>query len=403
MTFICSGDQFFEEMWRLIDESNYRCWILTYHFKNSEVANKTIQKLIEASERGVNVALYVDWLNFSITRDQKKRLADAKVEIYTLNPMFPWQKGFFTKEIFRRYHQKMFLADDTVIIGSSNIDDHYAGPKYGKSTFQDLNILVKNPKLANQAKHNFLLIKQSFLEQKIEIDETEEYDDNFEILASDVGSFKYDIQERILSMIENAKNRIILVQGYYAKIKKMDEAIGRALDRGVKVEVITSKKRDQPVYQNLKNYSLLKPIRPKGAVGSEYIGSVLHMKAYIIDDAFCLGSFNHDKWSWNINKELNIFSKEKALTEELLNHIDRIKSRCIPITKTRKDFILDYIISKFWKVSLYLTERLMNTKRQSKCYLPDAYIEDKISSIEERFNRKKTCLSTFKLSLVNIF
>ena len=47
-------------------------------------------------------------------------------------------------------------------------------------------------------------------------------------------------------MINKAKKEVEIIQPYYYPIKKIEWFIVDALDRGVKVKLITSGKRDQP-------------------------------------------------------------------------------------------------------------------------------------------------------------
>jgi phosphatidylserine/phosphatidylglycerophosphate/cardiolipin synthase-like enzyme len=53
-----------------------------------------------------------------------------------------------------------------------------------------------------------------------------------------------EIQDHILTSIINAKHKIVMVQPYYYPIRIFEDEIIRAMDRGVKVELITSAKRD---------------------------------------------------------------------------------------------------------------------------------------------------------------
>ena len=54
---------------------------------------------------------------------------------------------------------------------------------------------------------------------------------------------------------------------------------------------------------------------------------VLHVKGYITDDKTTLGSFNHDWWSWGLNNELNLYIRDKDITEDILKRLNVIKER----------------------------------------------------------------------------
>jgi phosphatidylserine/phosphatidylglycerophosphate/cardiolipin synthase-like enzyme len=101
---------------------------------------------------------------------------------------------------------------------------------------------------------------------------------------------KQEIQNHVIDMINNAKREVIIIQPYYLPIKKIERAISDALKRGVKVELITSAKRDQPVYAPLKNLRLTGKLVAEGLQVYELHDKFLHMKAYYVDDEiFTLG------------------------------------------------------------------------------------------------------------------
>ena len=45
-------------------------------------------------------------------------------------------------------------------------------------------------------------------------------------------------------MINSSKKEIILLQPYYYTVKKFENALSKAIERGVKVKVFTTQKRD---------------------------------------------------------------------------------------------------------------------------------------------------------------
>lgn len=68
------------------------------------------------------------------------------------------------------------------------------------------------------------------------------------------------------------------------------------------MELITSAKRDQPVYKYIKNGLLMRRLIRKGVTVYESHEKVLHAKAYVFDDRILtIGSFNNDRWSWRIS------------------------------------------------------------------------------------------------------
>lgn len=92
------------------------------------------------------------------------------------------------------------------------------------------------------------------------------------------------------------------------------------MDRGVKVEILTAAKRDQPVYRFTTNRLLFYNLLHPNMHIYEFPEQLFHMKGYIFDDKeLFYGSFNNDRWSWKLNHEFNILTQEK---EEIQKFMD---------------------------------------------------------------------------------
>ena len=90
-------------------------------------------------------------------------------------------------------------------------------------------------------------------------------------------------------------------------MKNFQSLIVDAIKRGVKVQIITAAKRDQPAYYKMFNSLLLKRLLVNGIQAWQYKPGILHAKGYFIDgNIINVGSFNNDRWSWRINDEVNI-------------------------------------------------------------------------------------------------
>src|SRR5690348_2462773 len=105
---------------------------MTYTYDNSVSANFTFKKLIEAQKRGVKVCLLLDDLNNRSDKGLQEELRAQGGVVHSLNQIVPYWVGLkFSREMFKRHHEKLVVADDVTIIGSANIADVYSGPVYG--------------------------------------------------------------------------------------------------------------------------------------------------------------------------------------------------------------------------------------------------------------------------------
>lgn len=391
MEFIEDGDEFFEQLWDYIDNSHTCCWILSYHMVDNFIANETLRRLIAAADRGVSVVLYVDYLNYWLNPSLARELKSKGGVIKSLNPMNPFDRlqmglAVFSRDVFERYHQKLTLIDSTVIIGSANLDCDYAGPKHGNSKFYDLNVVLKR-QCVREAQEVFQNIADRYgWELKLPL-LPEDPGSNFEIIVSEPQYLRWDIQEKVLQMLESAQRRIVILQGYYFVVPKLMDAIQRAVQRGVEVEMITSKDRDQPAYKHLSNPRLTASMRDLGVKVYEYPRSLLHMKAYVADDSFTLGSFNHDKWSWCLNNELNLLVNDPYQTSRFLARLEGVKRQSV-LVKAEPLSWKRWTLYEFWSWFLVNGEHLMNRRPWLKLHFPEAYISRPGESLENKFSRK---------------
>ncbi|OMJ89669.1 hypothetical protein SteCoe_8121 [Stentor coeruleus] len=400
--FINSGDLFFERLWNMIDRSKTNCWILTYHMAESYIADETIRRLINAAERGVDVVLYVDWLNFYPSKHliEKLRLQGGKVE--TLNDMNIYTRyinnfGVFTKNIFKRYHEKLCVIDNQVTVGSANFDIEYGQLLFGNDKFYDLNIILTK-KCITDAQNLFLEIAGRY-NYKLTPHQMEEIEDNkLDLLSCEPYYFRHDIQEYLLYKINRATKRIILAQGYYYNIKKVQKALKRAAKRGVQIELLTTRYRDQMAYKDLSNAKITKNLIKIGASIYEMSDRILHSKAYIIDDDIIAGSFNNDKWSWSMNSELSLLCTDKKFTHLAMDIIDDIKQNSLDIKLNNTKFVAG-AYAWFWKWFLNTSEIMMNTKKNYKYFLLNAYVYDESNPIEERFALRMQRIKNFSVKI----
>jgi cardiolipin synthase len=109
-------------------------------------------------------------------------------------------------------------------------------------------------------------------------------------------------------MIKKAKESVRIVQPYVQNVASIEDILKDALARGVKVEVVTARYRDQPCYMGLLNSDIFGDLIDKGAVVKEEPFSFLHMKVCEIDNGreITIGSMNQDHWSYETNNEANV-------------------------------------------------------------------------------------------------
>lgn len=407
---VSQGDEYFEKLWDLIDSSETCCWIITYHMKKSFVADETLRRLIKAARRGVDVVLYIDWLNFYPNDIYLGLLRQAGAKVEHLNSMNFIMRALnnapiFSKGIFKRHHEKIALIDNTLILGSANFDIEYAGPKYGNGKFIDINIFIKNRSI-NLIQDYFSSVAETYKFNLPRPSIPEIEDDNLTTIFSEPAFPNYEIQEIILNKIENSKKKITIAQGYYFHIKKIYKALKRASRRNVKIKLITTRDRDQPVYYDLVNSSLAKKLLDIGSRVLETEKHIFHTKMYIIDDEVFIGSFNNDRWSWSMNSEAMIATGHKKVKEDAIKILKGLNSELNEVRRA-KFKLFNGIKAKFWRYFLKASEYVMNAKKNYKYFMLHSFVDDYVP-IEERYAMRmskvmRTLVNTSTMNLMNYF
>jgi cardiolipin synthase len=366
---------------------------------NNFAANVIVAKLIEAQKRGVHVILLVDGFQDGIDRSLKGKLRQAGATVHTLNPFYKLWKLFIRRRLFHRHHEKLVVSDEKVLIGSSNLAEEYGGAKHGTSDYWDLNMFTTHTGL-KQIREYFsyslhLDDSVSLHPQKSDQEVLAELDEKFPdsplvhqdtTLLRSNHPYREEVQENIIKLIDSAEKKVTLIQPYWVPIKKVETALLKARERNVEVELITAAKREQPCYSNLKNGIMMYKLISSGVKVFECPDRFLHMKTYVADDTrFTLGSFNNDKWSWNISNEVNILIESEPETKKLLQMIDSVKGHCRPVTMLRMEEFGNwfYIKTKFWEHFMSVFEWLSNQKRYVKAEKRFMEMEGRLKQYKE--------------------
>lgn len=342
---ISNSDKYWEKYWAKIDKAQKSIFIVTYDLDNKMIANLTLRKLIQAAERGVQVVLLVEHLNFYMKHSLSKELKNIGGIIIKPNPLHKIFSHFYNsnfKKFFNRCHQKVSLIDNDLFLGSLNIAEEYSNIKYGSFDFIDLNIYVKNTICRNKVLYFFKeLIEQNkdqvndqkqerlnsiFKDYSLDDDGivTPNYN-NYEEFLEEYPPKRSEIQDNIYDLLASSEESITIIQPYYNNLKKIEDLLIRAVKRGVKVKIITAEKRDQPAYKYLYNTELFGHLLKNGVEVYEFLDKFFHAKAYYVDHKYLnMGSLNNDRTSFIMNNEANYFLRRNKGNENVFKDFEEM-------------------------------------------------------------------------------
>lgn len=372
---LMGGDEYYYKLFSLINSAKSNIFCVTYTFDDSELANKVLQAIVRALDRGVTVYMVIDDLISNMNPKHKQLIIDHGGIILTRNTVKNIM-NMFDKSFFQRDHEKILFVDNKFLIGSANIGVDYGGKKYGNNFFLDLNVYGKNcliPEFVDmledlifsmQGKMRFdqFQIFNDLHKYKTAYPIFSEFYNNWLKLTYCKQPFHMQIQRNLLWHIDHAQKNIKIIAPYYYPIESLNRALTRAKARGVKVEIVTSVDRDIPAYREFSNSLLFNKLLLQGIEVYEYGHHYLHAKGVLIDDEYLsVGSFNIDRWSWwnNIEAMVEIINHKNELNQ-FKNIYYELKSKSYPVPLKEGVEKEKGIMIRGWKLFHFLCDKLMN-------------------------------------------
>ncbi|MFA6871364.1 MAG: cardiolipin synthase [Bacteroidaceae bacterium] len=326
-----------------------------FNFRNDSIANLLFEILTLKAEEGVKVRVIFDAFgNSSNNKPLKnsflKRLRRKGIEIYKFDPIdFP-----YINHVFHRDHRKIVVIDGLIAYtGGMNVADYYINglPKIGP--WHDMHV-----RIVGSAVHG---LQQMFLEMWEKC--TKETVPNnrffpFPLYSADSLSKTIAVVDRTpritparmrrayVKAIDAARYKIQLVNPYFLPTTTVRHAIKRAIDRGVKVEIMFSSKSDVVFVPDGMSY-LANSLMKRGANIYLYQGGFHHSKIMMVDDLFCtVGSSNLNSRSLRFDYEVNVFVFDPAATAHLTTIFERDKQHCILFD--RNTWHDKTLLKRFW-------------------------------------------------------
>lgn len=380
--------------WRLraIDTATQSLDLQTFLWAFDTVGAQVLDRLIAAADRGVRVKLLVDdtflagedGILLALHRHPNiqyrvynpfKRRADGIVSRWALN------LGEFHR-LDHRMHNKVMVVDNRVaIVGGRNIADEYFG-LHSDANFRDMELIVGGPVVPritrtfddywndrwsfpiDELSHvqtvpaalDDLRAKargpQARYEPETPAQRREQWRDL--VASSRQGQARLlvdrppredpasasdaptQVADALVEIFDQAQREVIIVSAYLIPTPRLETLVGRAIDRGVRIRILTNSISSNnhlaahSAYHNhvrallhggvelheVKTDAKARPLYMLLPVDTKALA--LHAKALIIDDRqVFIGSANLDPRSLRINTEVGLLVESEALNSDL--------------------------------------------------------------------------------------
>jgi len=367
--------------WRLraIDSASESIDLQTFLWKFDTAGSMVLDHVVKAANRGVTVRILVD--DTFLVHEDALLLALAEhpnIEYRVFNPFKRRSGGFATRQFlnlaeFRRLdhrmHNKSMVIDNQVaIVGGRNLADEYFGLD-DAANFRDLELLLGGPNVQRisvafdnywndrwsfpistishtKASEEQLAAARRVTNESLHLhteESTEELTARWLSAVDDAYAGEallyfdeppadnpknrdeapVQVANELISLFDNADSEILIVSAYLIPTPHLEGAVERAIDRGVRVRILTNSIGSNnhltahSAYRNhidtlLEHGAELHEVRTDAKDRDQYmltpVGQkmlALHAKALVIDNnQVFIGSANLDPRSLRINTEM---------------------------------------------------------------------------------------------------
>ena len=385
--------------WRLraIDSATESIDLQTFLWHFDTVGALVLDHVVRAADRGVEIRVLVDD-TFLVHEDELllALAAHPNIDYRVFNPFKRRSGGFATRQLLNlaefhrldhRMHNKAMVVDNRIaIVGGRNLANEYFGLDEA-ANFRDLELMfggdvVQQVSVAfdrywndrwsfpieaishrtasaeelaearRVAEASTQLHEEESPEQRLRswlaIAETADsgqailfVDDPPEDNPKNRDEFPVQVANELVALFDGAESEIVIVSAYLIPTPHLEGAVGRALDRGVRVRILTNSIASNnhltahSAYRNhieglLERGAELHEVRTDARDRVRYMVTpigrkqlALHAKAVIIDDdKVFIGSANLDPRSLRINTEMGFLVLGEAFNRTVRAAVD---------------------------------------------------------------------------------
>ena len=339
MTLLVDGRNAFPEIIRCIGDARTSVQINMFIWRDDEIGNAMAKAVLEAADRGVQVAISVDRYGVTLEKSEeckrsffnKKLTIKEQLQVWGLELFYPenGRRGIVRDEctplynriithpritvsadVWKADHSKYYIIDDEILfLGGINIEDKENGCDISGRVYGDYMVKLQGRTYV-EALRKKLTTGENTLEELF-----------FGVNRKNPTRC-FEMERFYLELIREAKQELHITMAYFSPLKKFTEAILDAHRRGVRVTVVIPEKAN---FQNSSNRRMVRRLlkATNGEIGVFLSPRMLHTKLVMNESWVSLGSTNITKKAFKELDELNLFVKrrdtafERALRESI--------------------------------------------------------------------------------------
>lgn len=316
--------EYLEELFGAIARAQQEIWFEVFWWRDGGFADAMAKALLDALDRGVKVRLTVDGYGAQNGRPSTlAALRQAGAEVAVFAPLRPWSVHLMNK----RTHRRILIIDHEVAYtGGVGIDDVWF-EEHDDPPWADILLRVQGPavrRLAGVFAEHWRLVTGDPLFGAPALRQHEPAGDaRVQVLHSGPVSGVAGMRLAMLYALEAARDSVRIVTPYFIPDPLMVDRLVACRRRGGRVELILpSRKIDHQIVRRASR-TTWGPLLRAGVKIFEHQPTLVHTKALLIDDAWCLvGSMNVDERSFRLNAEIAAGTADERVVKALRECMD---------------------------------------------------------------------------------
>lgn len=315
-----------------------------YKWYNDSIGRHMLDMLAEASARGVKVRLLYDAFGNSgdapnMRTEVVEYYRSKGVNMVGFDPMrFP-----YVNHALHRMHRKMVVIDGRMVYtGGLNVADYYIHGKPEIGRWGDMHACLRGP-IVGEYQRLFADIWYKETGERLDSLAYRNPDANlYHELQGGYEAFVVDrepgkksarIRQGYISCLENAQERVRIINPYVILVSSVRKALRKCIQRGVEVEILLGHKGDNLISEVSTAREVYNLAR-RGAKVWLCQECFHHDKVMVVDDALCtVGTANLDARSLSFDYEINAYFFSPEYCSELNRYFDEHRKLSVMLTE----------------------------------------------------------------------
>ena len=315
---LLNGDQIFPDMLQAIRSAQHSISFETYIYWSGNIGREFADALSERAKAGVKVHVLLDWVGSAKIDDSfLDEMRASGVEIRKFHKPNWYNLG----RLNNRTHRKLLVVDGkTGFTGGVGIAPKWTGNGQDADHWRDSHFRVEGPVVAQMQ----AVFMENWLKVTGQVMHGEAYfpalqamgDSDAQVFSSSPSGGSESMQLMYQLSITAAEHSIDLSSAYFVPDELTSQALTDALQRGVKIRIITPGEIIDTDTVRAASRGSWGPLLKAGAQIYEYQPSMYHCKVMIVDNLLVsVGSTNFDNRSFRLNDEANLNVYDAAFAQ----------------------------------------------------------------------------------------